>query len=187
MIRKILPIAVFIGSIIAANWLTTHLGFIAVGFGLTAAAGTFAAGMALAVRNVIQKTAGRLAVIAAILAGAVLSFALSAPAIAVASAAAVLLSEAVDFAVYTPLARKADLGDRRWSLAVTLASLSGSVVDTAVFLGLAFGAAAILPAMPGQLWGKAITTAAVVILMAVIRAVSRQSKYTSRARLNEAG
>lgn len=177
---------VFIGSIVAANWLTTNYGFIPVGFGFTAAAGTFAAGAALAVRNVVQHAAGRLAVVAVILVGAAVSFGVSAPAIAIASAAAVLLSEMVDFAVYTPLARRAALGDRRWSLAAVAASLTGAVVDTAVFLGIAFGANAILPALPGQLWAKALTVAVVVAGVAVIRAVSRKPKYARRASSNAA-
>ena len=62
-----------------------------------------------------------------------------------ASATAFLLSEFADFAVYTPLAR------RRLVLAVVASSLVGLVVDSIVFLWLAFGS---LEFLAGQIVGK---------------------------------
>lgn len=46
-------------GIVAANYLTTRFGFVPVGFGLAATAGTFAAGVTLALRDAIQDTLGR--------------------------------------------------------------------------------------------------------------------------------
>jgi uncharacterized PurR-regulated membrane protein YhhQ (DUF165 family) len=63
----------------------------------------------------------------------------------VASAAAFLLSEFADFAVYTPLAR------RRLVAAVFASSVVGLVVDSIVFLWLAFGS---LEFLTGQIIGK---------------------------------
>jgi uncharacterized PurR-regulated membrane protein YhhQ (DUF165 family) len=63
----------------------------------------------------------------------------------VASAAAFLLSEFADFAVYTPLAR------RRLVVAVIASSVVGLVVDSIVFLWLAFGS---LEFLIGQIIGK---------------------------------
>jgi uncharacterized PurR-regulated membrane protein YhhQ (DUF165 family) len=63
----------------------------------------------------------------------------------VASAAAFLLSEFADFAVYTPLAR------RRLVAAVFASSVVGLVVDSIVFLWLAFGS---LEFLIGQIIGK---------------------------------
>ena len=63
----------------------------------------------------------------------------------VASAAAFLLSEFADFAVYTPLAR------RRLVVAVIASSVVGLVVDFIVFLWLAFGS---LEFLIGQIIGK---------------------------------
>jgi uncharacterized PurR-regulated membrane protein YhhQ (DUF165 family) len=63
----------------------------------------------------------------------------------IASAAAFLLSEFADFAVYTPLAR------RRLVLAVVASSILGLVVDSIVFLWLAFGS---LDFLVGQIVGK---------------------------------
>ncbi len=59
---------------------------------------------------------------------------------------AFLLSEFADLAVYTPLAR------RRLVLAVVASSCAGLVVDSIVFLWLAFGS---LDFLAGQIVGKA--------------------------------
>ena len=63
-----------------------------------------------------------------------------------ASAVAFLLSEFADLAVYTPLAR------RRLVAAVIASSCAGLVIDSIVFLWLAFGS---LEFLPGQIVGKA--------------------------------
>lgn len=164
----------FVATIVVANYLTTRFGFVPVGFGLAATAGTFAAGAALALRDATQDTLGRRGVLAVIVVGAALSFVLADPFIAVASAAAFLLSEVADFAVYTPLRAQSGLGDRRWALAVVASNVVGAVVDTVVFLAIAFGAAAVLPAVPGQMVGKAWATLAFLLVGWVVgRAVSR--------------
>jgi uncharacterized PurR-regulated membrane protein YhhQ (DUF165 family) len=75
----------------------------------------------------------------------VISAALAPAALVIASAAAFLLSEFADFAVYTPLAR------RRLVLAVLTSSSVGLVVDSIVFLWLAFGS---LDFLFGQIVGK---------------------------------
>lgn len=171
-----------LASIIFANYVTTRFGFIPVGFGLTATAGTFAAGFALALRDLTQDGIGRRAVVAVIFLGAGLSFLISDPFIAVASAVAFLLSELADFAVYTPLRNRSRLGDRRWASAVLASNLVGAIVDTVVFLGIAFGAAAILPAMAGQLVGKGWATIAYLLIgWVVARAVLRQPLNARRA------
>jgi purine-cytosine permease-like protein len=60
-------------------------------------------------------------------------------------ATAFLLSEIADFAVYTPLAR------RRLVIAVVASSIAGLIVDSIVFLWLAFGS---LEFLLGQIVGK---------------------------------
>lgn len=172
----------FVSTLVLANWLTSSLGFVPVGFGFTATAGTFAAGFALALRDLTQDTLGRRGVLAVIVAGAALSFVIADPFVAVASAVAFLLSELADFAVYSPLRRRSRLGDRRWASAVLASNAVGAVVDTVVFLGIAFGAAAILPAMAGQLVGKSWATLAYLVIgWAVSRAVLRQPVDRVRA------
>lgn len=168
-------VAVFIASVVLANILTTQYGFVPVGFGLTATAGTYVAGLTLALRDGIQDTLGKWVVIAAILAGAALSFLMSAPFIALASVVAFMVSEIADYAVYTPIRQRARFGDRKWALAVGASTVVGAVVDTVLFLGIAFGPAAILPALPGQLVGKLWAAVAFVLLGWVVsRAVLRK-------------
>jgi uncharacterized PurR-regulated membrane protein YhhQ (DUF165 family) len=148
----------YIATIFAANWLIEHVGIVNVGFGLMAPAGVFAAGLALTLRDVVQVTLGRVAVVAAIIVGASLSYLVS-PAFAVASGTAFLLSELADFAVYTPLERKSWLG------AIGLSNTVGAVVDSALFLWIAFGSLAFLP---GQVLGKTYMTILALLLLALV-------------------
>ena len=154
----LIAVAVLFGSMLAANYVTTDYGFVPVGFGLSATAGTFFAGFALAARDAINDVWGRLAVVAVILIGTLVSFTLSALEIAIVSAAAFLVSESLDFVVYVPLRKRAKFGDKKWALAVVASNIVGAITDTVVFLGVAFGSAAILPALPGQLVGKLYAT-----------------------------
>jgi len=157
--RTVAAIAIFILSVVAANLLTTRYGFVPVGFGFLATAGTYAAGVALVTRDFIHDLGGMLWVWVAVGMGAVLSFAVADPFIAVASAVAFAVSEVVDTAIYTPLRKRA------WRSAVIGSSIVGAIVDTALFLGLAFGAAAITPqAITGQLIGKVLWVAIPVAL-----------------------
>jgi len=176
----ITAVLVLLGSIIAANYVTTDYGFIPVGFGLSATAGTFFAGFALAAHDAIQDAWGRWSVVGVILAGTALSFAVSEPFIAIASATAFGLAELLDFGVYTPLRAKARLGDRRWAVAVASSNVVGAVTDTVVFLGLAFGASAIMPALPGQLVGKTYATVLYLIIGAAAAAWWRNRQATRR-------
>ena len=126
-----LAIAGYIGTIVAANWLTATYGLVPIGFGLAVTAGTFAAGAALLVRDAVQVTAGKIAVLVAILVGCAVSYLVSDPFIAYASAIAFLASELVDFAVFTPLRGRTLAG------AVVVSSVVSAPVDTVLFLHIA--------------------------------------------------
>lgn len=139
-----IALIVYIGCIFTANWMLQHYGFLPVGFGYQAPAGVFAVGLAFTARDVVQDTLGKRAVLAAILIGAGLSW-LVASSFAGASLVAFLLSELADFAVYTPLR------ERRWLTAVALSNVAGDVIDSCVFLWMAFGS---LSFIEGQLIGK---------------------------------
>ena len=152
----------FLAVILAANYVTSRYGMIPVGFGLAATAGTYFAGATFVLRDAVQDAAGRRWVVALILTGAALSFAISAPFIALASAVAFLLSESVDFAIYQPLRR------RGYVRAAVASNVAGSFVDTVAFLGIA--GFPIWPALPGQMVGKLAVTVVVVALVAAIRA-----------------
>jgi uncharacterized PurR-regulated membrane protein YhhQ (DUF165 family) len=148
-------LGLFAACIPTANWLIQHVGtfcvpngpcLIPVAPGLTAPSGVLMIGLALVLRDLVQRRLGLSWAIAAILIGAALSAVFAPPALVVASAAAFLLSEFADLAVYTPLQR------RGLVLAVFASSLAGLVIDSIVFLYLAFGS---LDYLAGQILGKA--------------------------------
>lgn len=155
----VVSVAVYIASIILANYLIVHYGLVSVGFGLLAPAGVYAAGVAFTARDVVQRTLGRHVVIAAILVGAGVSWWIS-PAFAVASATAFLVSEALDMTVFTPLEGRSLIG------AVVASNTVGIVVDSVIFLWLAFGSLAFLN---GQIVGKAWMTLAALPLVLLTR------------------
>ncbi len=158
-------LAGYVGTVVAANWAISRFGIVPVGFGLAAPAGVYFAGLAFTLRDLLHEMLGRLAVVLAIAAGAAVSFWVAAPRLAVASAVAFGLSELADFAVYEPLRR------RRWLTAVAASNAVGLVVDSALFLWLAFGSLAFLP---GQIVGKAWVTVLAVILLASGRLLVRR-------------
>jgi hypothetical protein len=145
----------FIASIPLANWMIGNVGttcvphgpcLVPIAPGLLAPSGVLAVGAAFVLRDLVQRRLGKRWTLAAIAAGAVLSALLAPPALVAASATAFALSELADFAVYTPLQRK------RLITAVVASSLVGLVVDSIVFLQLAFGS---LDYLAGQVVGKA--------------------------------
>jgi uncharacterized PurR-regulated membrane protein YhhQ (DUF165 family) len=101
-------LAGFIGTILLANWLVTHVGLIDIGFGLVAPAGVLVVGVAFTLRDIVHRAFGSAVVIAAIVVGAVLSVVIS-PAFALASGAAFLFSELADLSV------SPDCSPVRWS------------------------------------------------------------------------
>lgn len=153
-------LAGFIGTVFAANWLVNHYGPVPVGFGLMAPAGVYVVGVAFLLRDAVQSTLGKLAVVAGIGAGAAAS-ALVSPTLALASATAFALSELADFSVYTPLA---DNGSP--VLAVLMSNVVGAAVDSLIFLQIAFGSQAFFS---GQLVGKLWITAAVAAPLIAVR------------------
>jgi len=147
-------LVLFCLTIPLANWMIGHVGTVCIANGpcllpvapgLMAPSGVLMIGIALVLRDLVQRRLGVEFGIAAIVAGAAISAGLAPRSLVIASAAAFLLSEFADFAVYTPLAR------RRLVLAVFASSILGLVVDSIVFLWLAFGS---LDFVVGQIVGK---------------------------------
>src|SRR5918998_3773561 len=125
-------VVLYVATIFAANWAIAAFGVVPVGFGLVAPAGVYFAGLAFTFRDLTQEHLGRLWTIVAILVGAGVS-ALVSPQFALASGTAFLFSELTDFAVYTPLRQ------RYWLGPVAASNIAGLVMDSALFLTLAFG------------------------------------------------
>jgi hypothetical protein len=110
-------------------------------------------GLAFTLRDLVQERLGREATLAAIVLGAAVS-ALVSPQLAAASGIAFFASETADLLVYTPLRK------RNWLGAVLASNVVGLVVDSALFLTLAFGS---LDFLPGQVVGKLWVTALFVV------------------------
>lgn len=147
-------LAAFIACIPIANWMIGNVGTFCVPNGpclipvapdLKAPSGVLIIGLALVLRDLVQRRLGRLWVLGAIVVGAALSGLVAPAALVTASVVAFLLSELADFAVYTPLQ------ERRLITAVVLSSAVGLIIDSIVFLQLAFGN---LDYVAGQIVGK---------------------------------
>jgi uncharacterized PurR-regulated membrane protein YhhQ (DUF165 family) len=165
-----LAFALFALTVPAANWLIGNAGtecipngpcLVPVGFGLMAPSGVLMVGAALVLRDIVHERLGPLWALGAILVGGVLSAFLAAPSLVLASTAAFLLAELADFAVYAPLRR------RNLGAAVLASGLAGAVIDSAVFLWLAFGSLAFIEGqVVGKLW---MSLAAALVLFALRR------------------
>lgn len=154
MYRLALAVAAFAATIPMANWFVGHVGTVCVpdgpcllpvGFGLTAPSGVLFVGASLVLRDVVHEAGGTKATLAAIAIGGLLSAVFAAPALLVASVVAFVLAELADLAVYAPLRKR-----KLW-LAVVASGFAGAVIDSAVFLALAFGS---LDLIAGQILGK---------------------------------
>ena len=122
-------------------------------------------GLALVLRDLIQRRLGPWLAVAAIAAGAGLSAFYAPPSLILASGTAFLLSELADFAVYTPLQKK------RLMLAVFASSVVGLVVDSVLFLYMAFGS---LDLLLGQVIGKFWMVVVAIPLVAMLRRHDRR-------------
>lgn len=164
-------IVVFAATVVAANWLTARYGVIDVGLGLTATAGTFAAGATLLVRDWVHHTAGRAAVSACIAVGAAFSVAAAGPRLAAASVVAFVTAELVDLLVFQRLRRRGALR------AALLSNVVAAPIDTILFLSIA--GLPVWPAVPGQLWAKMLATAIPVAVLAAVRGIRRHANKTA--------
>ncbi len=148
--------AAFLALVPLANWMIQHVGtacvphgpcLVPVAPGLMAPSGVLTVGVALVLRDVVQRCLGQTFGLLAIAVGTGASMLVAPPSLVVASGVAFLISEFADFAVYTPLQQ------RRLMLAVIASSCLGLVVDSVVFLWLAFDSLAFLPGqVVGKLW-----------------------------------
>jgi queuosine precursor transporter len=170
-VMRWLPFVGYVLSILLANWLVANLPPIVVWPlpELRAPAGVLAAGFVFSFRNLTQETLGRRFSVLAIVLGAALSWFISGDTelggplrLPLASGLAFLLSETLDFAVYTPIRRTG------WVRALLASDLAGQVLDSVIFLTSAFGTGG-LAFLAGQIVGKAWCTWVTVAIMVVVR------------------
>ncbi|MBB5808899.1 hypothetical protein F4560_008667 [Saccharothrix ecbatanensis] len=133
-------------SVVVANIASVYWSPLVVG-GLIVPSGTVFAGTSLTARDLVHDWLGARRMAVAIAAGVGLSAVLASPQIAVASVVAFTASEIVDALIYTRLRHRSRLG------AVAVSNTGGLMVDSALFVPLAFGS---VTAVPGQLVGKAV-------------------------------
>jgi hypothetical protein len=155
----------YIATIPIANWMIGNVGtfcvpqgpcVIPVFPGVTAPSGVLMIGLALVLRDAVHETLGAKWALIAILIGAALSYILADPFIAIASLVAFAVSEFSDFGVYSKLREKSKL------IAVAVSGVVGSVIDSALFLWIAFGSLAFIE---GQIIGKVMMTFLAVIAL----------------------
>ncbi|MFT5507880.1 MAG: uncharacterized PurR-regulated membrane protein YhhQ (DUF165 family) [Hyphomicrobiaceae bacterium] len=154
-VEGVIFLALFTACIPAANWLVQHVGtkcipggpcLIPVAPGILAPSAVLVVGLAFVLRDLVQRRLGVGFAALAVVVGAGLSAFLAPPSLVIASGVAFLISEFADLAVYTPLQK------RRLVLAVVASSVVGLIVDSIIFLQLAFGS---LDHLTGQILGKA--------------------------------
>ncbi len=162
----------FMACIPAANYLVGHVGTVCVPHGpclipvapsLMAPSGVVTVGLALVLRDMVQRFLGLGWSFAAIALGTLASAAFADRSLLVASGIAFFLSEMADLVVYTPLQK------RRLIVAVVASASAGLVVDSVAFLWLAFGS---LDFLAGQIVGKAW---AVLVSIPLISATRRMT------------
>ena len=165
----------FILTIPLSNWVVMNVGvvcdphgpcLIPVWPGIMSPSAVLVAGLALVLRDAVHEYLGGRWALYAIVIGAGLAGVFSEPSLVAASVAAFLFSEFADFCVYTPLRR------RHRIMGVLLSGLAGSVVDSCIFLSLAFGS---LEYVGGQVIGKFWVSLAVSALLVVCRRLRQQT------------
>jgi len=163
----------FVGTVFLANWLVSNVGVqleeggphLLPIFSLMVPSGVLAVGLGFTLRDLVQRNLGTRYSAIAVLIGAGLSALLS-PALALASGASFLISELLDLGVYTPLRKK------NLMVAVIASNLVGLVVDSILFLTLAFGMSS-LTFLPGQIIGKLLMT---ILVLPIVWVIDRQDR-----------
>ena len=151
----------YISIIFFANWSINKWGIVSIGLGLSAPAGVYFAGLAFSIRDGLHEFSNKIWVSIAILIGALLSFLLEGgERIALASGIAFLLSEFIDFAIYTPLRAKGKI------TALFFSNIVGLIADSVIFLYIAFES---LKFIEGQIIAKAYMTGIVLLIMIAFR------------------
>ena len=163
--NKYITFVLFLLTVPAANYMIGNVGTICVpdgpcliplGFGIMAPSGVLMVGLALLLRDFVYESLGSKWTLAAVGIGSVLSYVLADPFIAIASVVAFSVSELSDYAVYSKLR------ERGKSLAILASGVVGSILDSTIFLYLAFGS---LAHIEGQVLGKVGVTLIVVGLL----------------------
>ena len=153
----------FVITVVGANWALLTYGIVPIGFGLDAPASVYFVGLTFTFRDGLRERLGFKGALLAIAIGGILSYILEVrqdgnlfARIALASAAAFAVSEFADAVVYERIREYSRL------LGIIGSNTVGLVVDSALFLTLAFGS---LEFLTGQVVGKFYMTVLAIILI----------------------
>ncbi|WP_020099417.1 VUT family protein [Mycobacterium sp. 360MFTsu5.1] len=161
-------VVAFAGCIVAANWAILHVGAdhgpgaprtIPIGFGLVAPSGVLFAGAQLTVRDVIHERLGAWKTLGVIAASAPLTAMVASPALAFASIGTFLAAETADLGVYARLRR------RGYTTAVLASNVVSALVDSILFLALAFGLSQAASGAVGMTAGKLEASVATLVVI----------------------
>lgn len=163
----------YVATVLGANYAIMNIGYptesgvhvIPVFPGVDAPSGVIFAGLAFSLRDLVQERIDKTTVVICIAAGAGLSAIISAE-LAAASAIAFLVSELLDFAVYTSIRQRSK------TAAVFASNSVGLVIDSVLFLWISN-----IPMMflSGQILGKLWMTILAILVMIFWNRKSRQS------------
>ena len=157
----------FSTTVLGANWALLEYGITPIGFGLDAPASAYFVGLAFTFRDGLRERLGFKGALVAIAIGGILSYALEVRTggdflarIALASITSFTISELSDAIVYERIRQRSRL------IGIMASNTVGVIVDSAVFLSLAFGS---LEFLSGQVVGKSYMTLFVVVLIVAYR------------------
>ncbi len=168
----------FVVAAAASNWAIENVGrdngplaprTISIGWGLEAPSGVVLIGMMIAVRDALHERVGLRGTIVVIAIASLVSAVLAPPALAIASGVTLLVAEITDALVYQQLRRRGRI------VAATASNVASSIVDSALFLTIAYGA----HAAAGGTWtltlGKFEASLATLALVALFGRPYRRS------------
>ncbi|OHT78371.1 hypothetical protein BKG69_15875 [Mycobacteroides chelonae] len=166
----------FVGCIAGANWAILNVGTdhgaglphtLPAGFGLESPSGVLFAGAQLTLRDFIQERLGAWKTLAVITISAPLTALVASPALALASVITFLAAEFADLACLQPIAAA------RIIVAVLGSNVTSAIVDSVLFLALAFGFSQAAAGTVGMSVGKLEASGAVLIAVAALGGLIR--------------
>lgn len=155
---RILAATLYLTLIVATNISFSQIGPVPATFVLV--------GLTLAARDFVHETSGRWVSLGLVVVGAGASGLLASPDVALASLVAFLLAETLDLLIYERVKARYGL-----AAGVGASGVVGSIIDSTVFLLIAFGSLAYFWA---QVTGKLLATVAVAALALAVSAVRRR-------------
>lgn len=170
----------YASTVVLANWFINHVGttfgpnsphLIEVWPGIYAPSGVLWVAAALALRNLVQERLGKRWAACGILLGALLSYWVASPALATASAIAFAASESSDMLIWSRLRARGVV------LAQAASNVASDVVDSVVFLWVAFHSLSLLA---GQIVGKEEVSLLTVLVLTCL-GVGRYRVATQKA------